>query len=82
MNPYYQYKIEYNFNNKFFLAIMSLNQKSKNNSFILYVHFKFYLIFILLISFIKLIKNSEINMIIQGEGEQNILNSGFNSEPS
>ena len=62
--------------------VSNLNQKTKNNSLQIYLHFKFYLIFILLISFFKLINNSEINMIIQGEGEQNILNSGFNSEPS
>ena len=62
--------------------VSNLNQKTKNNSLHIYLHFKFYLIFILLISFFKLINNSEINMIIQGEGELNILNSGFNSEPS
>ena len=46
------------------------------------LHFKLYLKFILLISFFKLINNSEINIIIEGEEEIDILNNSFYLDPS
>ena len=54
----------------------------KNHSSIIYLHFKYYFIFIFTISFIILVKNSEIKLIIQGEGELNILNNSFYLDPS
>ena len=39
-------------------------------------------LFFILIFYIKVAKNSEIKMIIQGEGEINILNNTFNYDPS
>ena len=66
----------------FFAILSNLNQTSKNNSLHIYLYFEFYLIFFLLISFIKLINNSEINIIIQGNGIRNILNNEFYLDPS
>ena len=66
----------------FFALLSNLIQKSKNNSLQIYLNLEFYLIIILLFSFIKLINNSEINMIIQGNGELNILNNEFYLDPS
>ena len=66
----------------FFAILSNLIQKLKNNSLQIYLNFEFYLIIILLISFIKLINNSEINMIIQGNGELNIMNNQFYLAPS
>ena len=47
-----------------------------------YLFRKFLLIYILLISGFKLIENSEIKLIIQGEGQLNILNPQFYLDPS
>ena len=64
---------------KIFLTIFSKFNKKPAS---IYIKNKYYMIFIILISFINLTKNSEIKMIIQGEGEINILNNSFNFIPS
>ena len=47
-----------------------------------YLFRKFLLIYILLISQFKLLQNQEVKLIIQGEGQLNILNNLFYLDPS